>query len=385
VRNSIIWGNSASSSPNTNAQSSGSYATYFHTLIEQGQKSGTAIISNADPLFIDPESAASAPTDSGDYRLSACSPAVNTGDSIYYTDPIPDLSAITTDLDSKPRIITPNIDLGAYENDDTIVRATVNDIELNGDTLICRGTNTTLTAKLSGSSSILYPQFKWYSSQTTTDVLHTGDTFNTPNLMDTTIYYVSVSGTDICDNAPNERKPIKVDIIPFPEFTIAMDSACSTVLLSDLITNISVNSIIRFYRDVWGNTLLPSPRVGILSDTVYYVRATDTVTGCESPIRTIQIHQGVYPPNSLTTGPNRVCLGDTVTLTNTEEGTWSISDPTAGILIDPAIHSVKVKGLKIGDVYISYKVGVGDCQTIMTFLLKVVSSTPPTVIIGVER
>jgi hypothetical protein len=387
IRNSIIWGNSASSSPNTNYQSSYPNFTYFHTLLEQGTLSGTAIISTANPLFVDPKPASSAPTDSGDYRLELCSPAINSGDSTFYTDSIPDLHAISTDLDGNPRIVAPYIDLGCYENgSDSIVKSIASDVEINGDTAICGGTNTILTASLSSSGGMTNPQFKWYVSPSATEEIHTGDTFNTPNLTTNTTYYVSVSGTGVCENTQNERTPITVRVTSAPSlYVTSYVMFCSTVLLTDLIEYISSNCVIRFYRDALGNTLLPSPRVGIMSDTLYYVRAIDTVTGCESSIRTIQIYKGNYPPDNPTTGPNKVCMGDTVTLTNSADGIWSISDPSTGALIDPELHSVKVKGLNKGDVYISYKVGTGDCQTIMTFLLKVVSSIPPTVIIGVER
>jgi hypothetical protein len=61
-----------------------------------------------DPLFVDPEA--------GNYRLQRCSPAVNGGSNIYnaigYDS---DTTAITTDLDRKPRFREHIVDIGAYE------------------------------------------------------------------------------------------------------------------------------------------------------------------------------------------------------------------------------------------------------------------------------
>ncbi|MCE7059733.1 right-handed parallel beta-helix repeat-containing protein, partial [Dyadobacter sp. CY343] len=63
---------------------------------------------NINPLFIDPAA--------GDYRLQACSPLVNHGNSDFFAPgQTPDLSAITTDLDYNARISESALDIGAYE------------------------------------------------------------------------------------------------------------------------------------------------------------------------------------------------------------------------------------------------------------------------------
>jgi hypothetical protein len=198
---------------------------------------------------------------------------------------------------------------------------------------------------------------------------------------------VTVTVTPEKNSCNGTSKQFTVTVHPLPDFvSVADTTVCTAITLSDLISNLPVNSIVRFYRDAAGSSLLPSPRVGILSDTLYYVRSMDTVTGCESVMHTINIHPGSYPPYTLTTGNNVVCLGDTVTLNNSQGGgIWTISDPTTGKLVSPASGSVKVRGLKPGTVYISYTVGTGTCETKITFALKVIPSAPPTVIMGVER
>jgi parallel beta-helix repeat protein len=60
-----------------------------------------------NPLFIDPQSAALAPTLAGDYRLQKCSPAINTGSNSN--------APLGNELDNNPRIAFTTVDRGAYE------------------------------------------------------------------------------------------------------------------------------------------------------------------------------------------------------------------------------------------------------------------------------
>ncbi|MBS1733438.1 MAG: hypothetical protein JST02_09095, partial [Bacteroidetes bacterium] len=89
-------------------------ATVTHSLVEGGY-TGTGNI-NADPLFVNPQPASAAPTTLGDYRLQACSPAINIGNNAD----IP--FGITTDLDNNPRIAYTDVDLGAYEQQTNIYK-----------------------------------------------------------------------------------------------------------------------------------------------------------------------------------------------------------------------------------------------------------------------
>ncbi|MDD3322033.1 MAG: choice-of-anchor Q domain-containing protein [Paludibacter sp.] len=99
VKNSIIYGNKAKSSVSNVTGS----ITYLYTLLEGGTVSGTSIISNSDPIFVD--------TNSDNYRLTRFSPAVNKG--------LNSLNNSTSDLDGNSRIFDSStggvIDLGAYE------------------------------------------------------------------------------------------------------------------------------------------------------------------------------------------------------------------------------------------------------------------------------
>jgi hypothetical protein len=120
IRNSIIWGNTSDDAV-ANVYNSGSSPTWSYSIVEGsgggwtdfGEDGGNN--RDAAPAFVLPVPASSAPTSAGNYRLQAGSPAVNVGsDSFYEIGQSPDLRAITTDLDGKPRF-NGTVDMGAYE------------------------------------------------------------------------------------------------------------------------------------------------------------------------------------------------------------------------------------------------------------------------------
>jgi len=93
LRNSIVWGNSK-----TNANIKDLEIGHF-------------LVNSPDPKFILAQQ--------GNYRLQSDSPAIGAGSSVYYErNQTPDLSGIVTDLDSNPRLIGEEMDLGAYEFQD---------------------------------------------------------------------------------------------------------------------------------------------------------------------------------------------------------------------------------------------------------------------------
>lgn len=68
----------------------------------------------------------------------------------------------------------------------------------------------------------------------------------------------------------------------------------------------------------------------------------------------------VNPSPGAISGPNSVCVGSTITLTNAGGGTWSSSDPTVAT-VDPVTGVVF--GVALGTVTITYSVGTGCSST----------------------
>jgi hypothetical protein len=116
IRNSIIWGNDANTGAGIYNVSSS--PTINYSIVQGGWSGAGGNNLNTDPLFVSEENASNAPTTTGDYRLTADSPAINAGSNGYYgSSQTPNLSAITTDLDGTARIKGGTIDMGAYEKE----------------------------------------------------------------------------------------------------------------------------------------------------------------------------------------------------------------------------------------------------------------------------
>ena len=116
LTNVILWGNQAAAG-NQLYMIGGASPVLSYTLIQSGTNdiytnSGSSVtfgpgIRTTNPLFEVPVAATAAPTTTGNYRLWAGSPAVDTGLTSAIT--------LTTDLDGNPRIQGNAVDLGAYE------------------------------------------------------------------------------------------------------------------------------------------------------------------------------------------------------------------------------------------------------------------------------
>jgi hypothetical protein len=105
-------------------------------------------------------------------------------------------------------------------------------------------------------------------------------------------------------------------------------------------------------------------------------------TGCTNNIP-ITISE-VLPANEIT-GKNVVCINEVLQLTNqTTGGIWSVSNNNITIT-DPNANPVTITGVAEGQSFVTYTIGTGNCQTKRTFRVKVISNTPPTIIIGIER
>ncbi len=119
IRNSIIYGNT-----------SGIYNSNSILVIEYSLVQGYSDITkgnidgSTDPLFVN--QLAPGLSTSGDYRLQDASPVIGKGNIVYFnTGQNPDLSAITTDPDSNPRKRGTTIDMGAYENQTSVLPITL--------------------------------------------------------------------------------------------------------------------------------------------------------------------------------------------------------------------------------------------------------------------
>jgi|GEM_PF-1236807 len=83
---------------------------------------------------------------------------------------------------------------------------------------ICAGQKVILEA----SSSLSNPIYRWYSTaDLSTAPIFVGENFETPNLSNTTKYYVTVQSLDACENLANTAKEVTVTVNPLPTAVIS--------------------------------------------------------------------------------------------------------------------------------------------------------------------
>lgn len=89
------------------------------------------------------------------------------------------------------------------------VKATANVIVK--DTSICPNTSAKLT--VSNGSGVTNPIYKWYESQTSLNEFSIGNSYTTPIINQITHYYVSVIGSNFCENPVGERKMVTINML----------------------------------------------------------------------------------------------------------------------------------------------------------------------------
>lgn len=142
ISNSIVYGNNSGINNNSGTPSIQYSLVQGETSTANGNISGST-----DPSFVNQQAAGL--STAGNYSLQTCSPAINAGNStLYNSGQTPDLSTITTDLNSAARIQGMAVDMGVYEYAGNPSGADL--LAINGDLAVATiSGNTTLTAATS--------------------------------------------------------------------------------------------------------------------------------------------------------------------------------------------------------------------------------------------
>ena len=199
------------------------------------------------------------------------------------------------------------------------------------NTSICSGLSASLTATSSGITS---PVYRWYSSQTSTSILHTGATY-TPSPTSTTTYYVSVSGSSHCETATGSRRAVTVTVTPLATAAMitgpANTSVCSGSTASLTATSTGVTSpVYRWYSSQTSTTVLYTGATytpTVTGTTTYYVSVSgsnycENATGARKEV-TVSMTSLATAANITGPANTTICSGTTASLTATSTGVTS--------------------------------------------------------------
>ncbi len=146
------------------------------------------------------------------------------------------------------RVVVQNGVCPAVNSDTAIitVKQIATDLTITASNMtVCTGTDVMLTAT---STVVANPGYTWYTDQTTTDTLATGSSFNvgilTTNLTHDTVFYVSVGGSNYCENLQGTRKAVTVNIrqMPVLELTAPYYTLCGKTRFDSITATVTGSS-----------------------------------------------------------------------------------------------------------------------------------------------
>ncbi|WP_316765939.1 putative Ig domain-containing protein [Pedobacter frigiditerrae] len=198
------------------------------------------------------------------------------------------------------------------------------DINLTTPTVVCGSGSVNISAS---SVTVTNPVFTWYSDASLTTAVFVGPSFTTPSLSVTTTYYVTVKGTNKCENTAANAKPVTIIVKPIATAsdlsvngTISICEGNTTSLTASTTT--VTNPVYTWYSN---STLTNVVFVGSVyttavlnATTTYYV----TIKGdnrCENAAgnaKVVVVTVNAKPINPVVANTGRdICAGSSTTLT----------------------------------------------------------------------
>ena len=180
---------------------------------------------------------------------------------------------------------------------------------------ICTGSTATLEVTTEAGNTV-----NWYESDGTT-LAHTGNPFTTPELTETTTYWVEVVSTEGC---PSEKEEVTVEIVSAPDITIDSPVMICYGQTATLTAQTNTSNTVSWYDSETATTPLfvgnPYITPELTSDTTYWVQATGGAD-CESERIPVDVEVIPIPELTFPIIPE-ICQDETTTITiNTTSGT----------------------------------------------------------------
>lgn len=209
---------------------------------------------------------------------------------------------------------------------------------------ICSGSTVTLTATSEGNT------VNWYGSEGATEILFTGSEFTTPELTETTTYWVEALNENECTS---ERVQVTVEVLPAPELIIEITEiqACegnSVELFAE-----SAGNVIFWYAAeedtdyIYHGNLFITPE--LTESTTYWVEAYNIVNECRSERVQVTVNVNPVPDAPIAVTVQEFTQGETLADLEVDadgELTWyadeslTIELPETTLLVDDTTYYV---------------------------------------------
>jgi len=284
IDNCIFWGNQGTPGL-SNATISYSAFSYLPLPTGTANISIDAINSNG-PKFVDPSSAAGAGVpfcDTADWSLDSLSLCVNLGDA----SKIP--ASYTVDLANNPRLVSCEIDMGAYESPFGV-------FVIANDTSFCGSGDVNLSASSYGAQT-------WYESDGVTQIMT-----SVVSNVDSSQYFIVVADAGACP-AVTDTLFVRIDTT----------SAYFTSVMSD--TAVCPGSIVDFMAEGYGDITWYFMNMAEMNDTNTIVNVDTSYivqisNACATTALVDTIYLTIVAPNPYVIGMNDtvICYGENLTL-----------------------------------------------------------------------
>jgi gliding motility-associated-like protein len=208
-----------------------------------------------------------------------------------------------------------------------------------GNTIVCHGQNTTLTASVTPADPTL--TYRWHDNLVGGNLLFSGNPYTTNSIIaNTTIYAESV---DAFGTPSVLRTAILIVVISNSDVPTAAANPASlcpggTVTLT--ASSVNGSSTFNWYNDQLGGTLLFTGNpytTSLTGTTIFYLQSEDG-SGCKSPRTaiTVPVLPNMDAPTA-SAAPATICPGESVTITGTSLNGSTIfnwfNTPIGGLLL----------------------------------------------------
>ncbi|AWH86370.1 hypothetical protein HYN59_15195 [Flavobacterium album] len=205
---------------------------------------------------------------------------------------------------SNCRCISPRVKVAVTVNPIPVV--TVN------DTAVCAGNTAMLTAASAGNT------INWYSSETATAVLFTGEEYSTPELFATTSYWAEAVSPEGCTSQRVETSAV-VNAVPL----ITVQDTMSCLGNTAVITAISEGNTINWYNSATSTEILYTGSeftTPILSTTTNYWVEAVSPQGCVSARTEVAVTVNTLPLLTVADTVITICEGTPAVLSAASAG-----------------------------------------------------------------